>query len=224
MWGGLNNNLNFKPKYVNNNHKNNPNNISIYAKDIIKTELDRYDNRIINDINLVVNNGCFYIPNLICDKYDKTIFDNIMSEIKKNDKNIISWSKHFKYDNPSFILIFGNIIDKLSKYFNVTICETRLNYYPDKYSWKPLHRDSHRMHYDGEKHIKENFTMGVSFGGSRELIFKHEETNKTFKFPQHNGDCFAFTSEVNNKFLHGVPKTNIDVQPRFSFIAWGYKN
>ena len=48
--------------------------------------------------------------------------------------------------------------------------------------------------------------QGASFGASRELQFLHEPSGQTFSFPQNNGDIFAFTSSVNQRFKHGVPK------------------
>ena len=64
--------------------------------------------------------------------------------------------------------------------------------------------------------------MGASFGGERELEFLHEPSGGTFTFPQKNGDVFAFTTEVNKRFKHGVPKLTRGIGgPRFSIIAWG---
>ena len=69
--------------------------------------------------------------------------------------------------------------------------------------------------------------MGASFGGERELAFLHEPSGSQFSFPQRNGDVFAFTTEVNKRFKHGVPKSTKGSTaaqqggPRFSIIAWG---
>ena len=52
--------------------------------------------------------------------------------------------------------------------------------------------------------LREDFTMGASFGATRSLAILHEKTEQDFEFPQHNNDVFAFTSNVNKKFLHGV--------------------
>jgi hypothetical protein len=51
----------------------------------------------------------------------------------------------------------------------------------------------------------------------------HPPSGERFAFPQHNGDVFAFDSEVNRRFQHGVPKlsSNVNCGPRFSVIAWG---
>ena len=64
-------------------------------------------------------------------------------------------------------------------------------------------------------------TIGVSFGAQRVLSFKHVETEQIFNIPQSNGDCFAFNSIVNKKFMHGILKGNKMSEERFSLIAWG---
>ncbi len=91
----------------------------------------------------------------------------------------------------------------------------------DGSDWKPYHHDSHA--FSGGK--KEDFTVGASFGSTRELAFKHVASGQIFSFPQGNGDIFAFDSEVNKAFQHGVPKMKGGEEkgagPRFSIIAWG---
>jgi hypothetical protein len=86
-----------------------------------------------------------------------------------------------------------------------------------------MHKDRH-AYTDGTTRIEENFTMGASFGASRNLDFIHEQTQNKFTFPQNNGDVFAFDSDINRKFLHGVPKVFHRIGPRFSITAWGSKN
>ena len=51
-------------------------------------------------------------------------------------------------------------------------------------------------------------TIGLTLGGTRELSFVHWQTGLTCSFPQRNGDIFAFTPELNQVFLHGVPKVD----------------
>jgi hypothetical protein len=72
---------------------------------------------------------------------------------------------------------------------------------------------------------KEDFTMGASFGATRELVFMHPKSGgQQFSFPQKNGDVFAFDSVVNQRFQHGVPRaasSSTAPAPRFSIIAWG---
>merc|ERR1719198_2263216 len=107
----------------------------------------------------------------------------------------------------------------MATYFDVDIFATRLNFYRDGSDWKPYHHDSHAY----SNGMKEDFTMGASFGFTRSLSILHEPSGQHFEFPQQNGDIFAFDSEVNRKFKHGVPKmkTGSKAAPRFSIIAWG---
>lgn len=217
MWGGINSKKIEGIKYVKSNKTTNK--ASLYASNLMKNQVDRYKGNLLEDYQILINNGCFYIPNMFEQYNERNIFNKLMDEITKHGCELVIWSKHFKYDNPEFLPTLCQIVDVMAKHFNVQVCQTRLNYYPDNNSWKPFHKDSHKT----TNGIIENFTMGASFGETRELELKHEQTNKTFKFPQNNGDCFAFTSNVNNVFLHGVPKINKIIGPRFSIIAWGHK-
>eukprot|EP00744_Colponema_vietnamica_P024059 GILI01034990.1.p1 GENE.GILI01034990.1~~GILI01034990.1.p1 ORF type:complete len:225 (+),score=29.50 GILI01034990.1:94-675(+) len=105
----------------------------------------------------------------------------------------------------------------MEEYFDVEVYATRLNYYRDGTQWKPYHHDSHAY---GSKNVREDFTMGVTLGTTRALSFLHEPSKMTFEFPQKNGDMFAFTTDVNTRFMHGVPRTS-EIGDRFSIIAWG---
>ena len=97
---------------------------------------------------------------------------------------------------------------QLSTYFDVEIYASRLNYYRDGTDWKPFHHDSHAY---GGRAEREDMTVGASFGANRDLTFLHEPSGHTFSFPQQNGDVFAFTTVVNKRFKHGVPKSTAKV-------------
>ena len=167
-------------------------------------------------IKKILDNGCIYLQNYFCKNDDYTIVNELKKEIQS--QNPVNWSKHLKYENPEFSKTFNKIIDDMAKHFNVKIIQTRLNYYHDENNWKPFHHDSHAY---GNK--EENFTMGASFGATRELTFIHEQSGNKFSFPQNNGDIFAFNKEINQKFMHGVPKIKTKTGERFSIIAWGKK-
>ena len=53
------------------------------------------------------------------------------------------------------------------------------------------------------------------------MSFKHVASEQIFNIPQSNGDCFAFNSIVNKKFMHGILKSSKLCKERFSIIAWG---
>ena len=131
---------------------------------------------------------------------------------------MVKWNQHFKHENPDFSETFNEVIKKMTNHFNVEVYQTRLNYYNDGHDWKSFHHDSHKY---GNK--EEDFTMGASFGDTRDLVFLHEESGNRFNFEQTNNCVFCFNKEINSKFKHGVPKTNLKIGPRFSIIAWGKK-
>merc|ERR1712087_616694 len=102
---------------------------------------------------------------------------------------------------------------------------SRLNLYRSRDDYKPLHFDRGRDS-DGVPQV----TVGASFGATRELTLMHVSSGVTMSFPQRNGDVFAFTPEVNNVFMHGIPKigfgspTELEKDgPRLSLILWGSK-
>ena len=193
--------------------------IGFYINQLVKSDFDKLNTSLLNDIQFL-KFGAYYYPNHVCKKDDHTLFDQILKELSDVDEfKLIKWSKHYKIDNPKCSETFTKIINKVAHDFNVTVLETRLNYYKDGNDWKPLHHDSHA--YSNE--MREDHTIGISLGDSRELIFMHETSENKFKFPQNNGDVFAFDSSVNKAFLHGITKSIRDAGPRISLIVWGKK-
>jgi hypothetical protein len=190
-----------------------------FTNGLVKSEMDRINSELNEDYKKILNDGCFYLPNFFCETSNRSIFNELKNDLEKNkDIEMIHWNKHYKFENPQFSKTFSKIVEQMASHFKVEIYQTRLNFYQDGSDYKTVHRDSHAY---GGKALRENFTAGASFGDSRELVFIHEATGKKFSFPQNNGDIFAFTSDINSKFLHGVPKTNIKIGPRFSIILWG---
>ena len=170
------------------------------------------------DVKEILYKGCVYLPNLLCDNNNKKLFNKIINEL--SNMEIEEWSRHHKIDNPTESKTFNNIVNCLSKYFNINVLATRLNYYTEN-DFKPFHHDSHAY----TNGVKEDITIGVSLGDSRDLSFRHVESNNFFKFPQNNGDIFCFDHLTNIKFQHGIAKlknTNIK-NTRISIILWGKK-
>ena len=172
------------------------------------------------DIKEILYKGCQYLPNLLCNTNDLSIFNKLKNELLLNNDKIIDWSQHHKIDNPTDSKTFNNIIKCLEKYFRVNVLATRLNYYNEN-DFKPFHHDSHAF----SNGLKEDITIGLSLGGTRSLAFKHIESGQIFYFPQINGDVFCFDHMTNKKFMHGVPKLkNLNSENiRLSVIVWGKK-
>lgn len=201
------------------------NQIDKYTKRLFHNEIDKFNSALQIEIFETLNNGCIYLPNYYCKKNDKTIFKALMDEISKiNDPDfLMNWSKHHKIENPNCLPTFNIIIENMANAFNIQIMQTRLNYYVDNNDWKPFHHDKHAYINDAGENLQENYTLGVTFGYSRDLVFLHEPTGKKIRFPQDNGDVFGFDSAVNKMFMHGVPKSTTRVGPRISIIIWGIK-
>ena len=193
-----------------------------YATKIMKGESAMADPHLQRDYELLTDGQAIYLTEFLSAKNDFTLMLGLVNDLEANaGEGMINWSQHLKHENPDFSATFNAIVEGLGNYFDLHIYATRLNFYPDASSWKPFHHDSHAY---GGKKLREDFTVGASFGATRALEFKHERSGHVFGFPQNNGDIFAFTTKVNQQFLHGVPKvTGAKPKhcPRFSIIAWG---
>ncbi len=209
MWS----NNNFKFNYQ---ETKNENISSQFSKQLLKSDFDKLNGSLLDDVSKIMNDKCVYIPNFLCKTNDKSWFEKLKSEVSQ--KNKINWSKHQKIENPTCSETFNEIVNKMASHCNVKVVETRLNFYKDGNDWKPFHQDRHAY-----GNIKENYTMGISLGGERQIDFKHIKTKSKFSFPQKNGDLFAFDKEINQLFEHGVPKDHTQKSERFSIIAWAIK-
>ena len=177
----------------------------------------------------VLTTGALYLRSFCCDESDMSVLQGLSRDLEASaaagGKGFIEWSQHFKLENPEKAsATFRAVVERMARYFDVEVYATRLNYYADGSDWKPFHHDSHagRAFFEGHgQGPREDFTMGASFGETRELAFLHVESEARFSFPQANGDVFAFDSAVNRLFQHGVPKSTRSCGPRFSIIAWG---
>ena len=201
------------------------NNAVTYALDIVRSESARVDGQLTDDFGCFLTGNCFYLPGFSCDGEDQSIYRQMKSEIAASanaGEGLAAWSKHQVVEQPEVRSgTFNQVVAMLSEYFDVDVHAVRLNYYSNGSQWKPFHHDSHAY---GSKALKEDFTMGVSFGATRCLSWLHPPSNRSFSIPQRNGDCFAFTSEVNSRFMHGVPRRDECLEDRMSVIVWGRRN
>ena len=195
-----------------------------FARKALRDEFSKSDGTLMSDFESVLSGECIYLPEFHCAANDFALLAGLARDMEahgaEGGEGMINWSKHLKHENPEFSGTFKKIVCELGAYFDVEIYATRLNFYRDGTDWKPFHHDSHAY---GGREQREDFTMGASFGSERELAFLHEPSGSQFSFPQRNGDVFAFTTEVNKRFKHGVPKSSRShgAAPRFSIIAWG---
>lgn len=184
------------------------------------------------------SNDVVVVPDLFADR--PNIYSELLKEIfgTKFDKQdlIIPWHEgchlivddklDWKKDCPTFNLV----IDKIAKYFKMDVKATRFN-------WMQNLNDHKFFHYDGaalksEIAKKQNSTIGVSFGHTRDIAFQvasHPDCRKVVSIPLPNGYTYVFNKDVNIDWRHGVLpiKTSLDYKSkpsdgRISIIAWGW--
>ncbi|KPA83729.1 hypothetical protein ABB37_01974 [Leptomonas pyrrhocoris] len=169
-----------------------------HAAAILRSEAARMDGQLLDDFSSLLRGNAVYIHNFICDEHDRHLYDQLKAELVASTGatmvgagGLIDWSKHQVFDNPTDISqTFSDVVDMLAEYFDMDVYATRLNYYRDGTQWKPQHHDSHAY---GGRALREDFTVGLTLGAVRSLLFVHEASQREFNFPQLNGDCFAFT-------------------------------
>ena len=173
------------------------------------------------------------VNKLFCCVDDSTIYESLLNEIKQSkveesnlwklwhgDTHLIA-DDHldWKTECPTFNMV----VEKIKKYFNMSVNATRLNWYKDSSQWKPFHHDAAAV----KPHIAkiQNWTVAVSFGSERDVAFEHAKTRTTISLPQSNGSLYAFGNKVNMEWKHGIPQLSPEEQHndgRISIIAWGW--
>merc|ERR1712217_903860 len=110
----------------------------------------------------------------------------------------VSWHEgaHLITKNPHASPTYKQVLDRMCTYFSITEDSeySRFNWYRDGSDWKPFHHDAGAFSEDRAMH--QNCTVGVSFGSSRELAFRHARSGELVYFPQTNGMLFYFGRDV----------------------------
>lgn len=166
---------------------------------------------------------------------DKNTYQNLLNELKNtglsekglwkewHGKSHLIADDHLDWKEKS--PTFNMVINKIKNYFGMDIKATRLNHYRDSSEWKPFHHDAAAVKKDKAK--TQNFTVGVSFGGERDVAFEHALTGTKVSLPLPNGSAYIFTKDVNIEWRHGIlqaAKLNKNSGGRISIIVWGWKD
>ena len=123
-------------------------------------------------------------------------------------------------DWKGYVPTFKLVVDRIQSFFNMKVSATRLNIYNNAKEWKPFHHDAAAV--DAKKAVKQNFTVGVSFGATREAAFEHAATKCTVSFPQIDGCIYCFAKDTNIEWRHGILPGKEGEQGRISIILWGW--
>eukprot|EP01063_Lacrimia_lanifica_P000795 TRINITY_DN1039_c0_g2_i1.p1 TRINITY_DN1039_c0_g2~~TRINITY_DN1039_c0_g2_i1.p1 ORF type:complete len:300 (+),score=121.51 TRINITY_DN1039_c0_g2_i1:46-900(+) len=206
------------------------NEVGLHASALLQSERARVNPELVEGFMGAIQGSAIYLPEFVGEVEGeallKQLTDELLEEVRRTEGRDVSledtgvaWSQHLKHEDPTFSETFQFIVAKLAKHFDCAPFATRLNIYRDGTDWKPFHHDSHAYHKASGG--KEDFTMGFSLGATRTLEFLHCKTDVKFGFPQGSGACFAFTSDANKEFQHGVPRAQGACGLRVSIIAWG---
>lgn len=184
------------------------------------------------------SNDVIVVPDLFADIPD--IYSKLLSEIFATDFNkqelIIPWHEgcHLIVDDnldwkkscPTFNLV----IERVGKYFRMDVKATRFNWMQNLNDHKFFHHDGAALKPEIAK--KQNSTIGISFGATRDIAFQvasHPDCRKVVSIPLPNGYTYCFNKDVNIDWRHGVlpVQTPPDYKPgpkdgRISIVAWGW--
>jgi hypothetical protein len=176
----------------------------------------------VNDVIIFPNfiNEPDIYDKLLKEMSDTGISESELWKLWHGDNHLIA-DDHLNYKEK--VPTFGRIVDEITKKFKIDVKSTRFNLYKNSDDWKPFHHDAAAV----KEHIAkaQNFTVGVSFGATREIAFENAKTKTTVSFSLPNGSAYAFSKDINVNWKHGVPqispeKKNTD--GRISIIAWGF--
>ena len=184
------------------------------------------------DIKLLNEGHALCWDAAICQRGDFNLFEKLFEELKPWKASPYKRSRHPACITEELLLQSKTYVE-VKEWVERTFVGFKLGYsianlYADGGDWTEMHRDNFKSggnRIEGvEDGVNHNCTIGVSFGGDRDLRFKHLKTEFEFSFPQCNGDVFAFTSAVNSQFQHAIPQVlpKHRASPRISLIFWGH--
>eukprot|EP00931_Biecheleriopsis_adriatica_P045601 TRINITY_DN26112_c0_g1_i1.p1 TRINITY_DN26112_c0_g1~~TRINITY_DN26112_c0_g1_i1.p1 ORF type:complete len:385 (+),score=68.66 TRINITY_DN26112_c0_g1_i1:47-1156(+) len=173
----------------------------------------------------------FFLPGFLCSHDDLSFMAQLQEELQAEGKDFSDWHGarhlgcHFEAGKSNAECSLRlQLVERMEQAFGIKASAVRLNLYRSNRDYKP-------MHYDRGRDIEgtPQLTVGASFGSVRELTLMHVRSGVTVSFPQRNGDVFAFTPEINEVFMHGVPRilqnSPSALEPedstRMSLIIWG---
>ncbi|GEN28842.1 alpha-ketoglutarate-dependent dioxygenase AlkB [Halovibrio variabilis] len=72
-------------------------------------------------------------------------------------------------------------------------------------------------HSDAEKELVENGSIGaLTLGGERRFSFKHKQSGESVSLTLEHGSLLIMKGTTQKNWLHSLPKTKKDVEPRVS--------
>jgi len=179
----------------------------------------------------VKHDDIIIVPEFFCAEDDWDTYYALIKEMRQSQANgdrkaeWISWHEgaHLLSQNPAGSPTYNKVLERMCQYFKAAEGNrgTRFNWYRDGSDWKPFHHDS--AAFNEQRAANQNCTIGISFGASRELAFRHAKTGELLYVPQKNGMLFYFGRDANIIWQHGInalPDEDRDGKGRISIILW----
>lgn len=176
------------------------------------------------------------VPNLFSDFKDGELYAKLVAEIEScgipTERLLKLWHGNNKIDGTHLIAddktrwknnspTFDLVIDRVKTFFNMSVKATRFNWYKDTSQWKPFHFDAAAV--KAEIAAIQNFTVGISFGATRDAAFEHADSKTVVSIPQPDGCLYAFSKDTNIIWRHGILQDRpVRDEGRISVIAWGW--
>ena len=163
--------------------------------------------------------------------YGVEIYNRIRREVEAS--NLLPWHKnhHLVVDYRSFkdCPTIKYVIQDVCKLFKIIPIVRRVNVFRggerghlSTSDYKPFHHDKGAF----IPGLKQNITVVVSFGATREVGFKYKGTETIISNVVTSGSIYAFCRDVNCEFQHGLlpanDKVTDTVNDRISIVVWGY--
>jgi len=145
------------------------------------------------------DNSIYFIQNYIeCDELLKEILS----------KNRLAWHTHTIIENPDSIMLYNELVNKISKDFNIIPIKSRINHF-EKNTVKEYHKDFY----------KQDFTIVLNLHPGR-ILFKNDKTECITDFYIEPNTLYIFDKSVNEHWLHRVEVGDTD---RISIVVWGFR-
>jgi hypothetical protein len=125
------------------------------------------------------------------------------------DKSTVKWHTHTIIENPESIELFNDLINKISKDFNITPIKTRVNYF-EKKTIKKYHKDFY----------KQDLTIVLNIHPGR-ILFKQDNTDTVIDCHLEQNTLYIFDKFINTCWMHQVETIDID---RISIVTWAKCN
>jgi len=182
---------------------------------------------------VVSHDDVIIIPDFFCTADDWNVYYQMVKEMRETQEqgekraDWVSWhgGAHLLTKQPEGSKTFHACLDRVRECFAIAgngQQGTRFNWYRDGSDWKPFHHDS--AAFNPVRAADQNCSIGMSFGATRELAFRHAKSQELIYFPVPNGSLFYFGRDVNIRWQHAVnalPLEDQNGKGRISVVLWG---